>query len=373
MNDIPSDLAEAVRHAAAAVPDERHSLAGVHRRRRRHQRRRTATVAGLAAMAVAAGVPVFMNRTGPAPEPFATASASATAGPAQRLMVTGGAALAIEGPGVGVGVNSPAGILEVDAAGKLIAHPVTGMDAVSGVVALPDGRLVTLGTRDLNPGTRREDGPDVTDLNFVLTLGTTYSADVRIPGEQLQLLGATAEGAYLLRNRRRLVFHEFATGTERPLDAATAALAAPGDPVHMFESFVQGRFLVFHRVDRGQQIHIVDVTTGAYVVPPVTLPGKDLVVDGVRLSPDGRTVAVAVGRFTADRAAYELLGIEVATGRVGRTQEIAVLDGKSKASGLLGMAFAGNNRLRVAWYAFPPDANRVYELAELMKVSPFTV
>ncbi len=199
--DIPTDLADAVRHAAAAVPAGQHSLSQVHRRRRLHQRRRTAAVAGVAAVAVAAGavgVPTLVRLSGTDAEPLATASASAnaTAGPAQRLIIGTSALLGIlEGPRANAGITSPAGILEVDAAGKVVAHPFADVDSTAAVVTLPDGRLVVLNPRFLKPGV----GPwntdaDMADFEYRLVLGR-YDTNVRVVGEQLQLLGATAEGA----------------------------------------------------------------------------------------------------------------------------------------------------------------------------------
>jgi hypothetical protein len=369
-DEIPADLAEAVRHAAGVVPPARHSLSEVHRRRRLHQRRRTAAVAGVATVAVAAGaagVPALVRSTEPpAPGPAASATAGPTAAPAQRLLISGGY-VATGSPGV----TGPKGVLEVDAAGRVVAHPVTGMDTADMAVALPDGRIVMLGPRDLLPGVRREDGPDVTGLETVLSVGT-YSANVRIPGQQVDLVGATADGAYLLRGRQRLVFHEFGTGTERPLDGATATMGADdGRPGFTGHVLVRDRFLVFHTVEpERQRIDVVDVTSGARMADPITIePLATLDVGYLALSPDGRTLALVVTRA----ADYRLLSLDVATGRVTKTQTLALKPAAAKSQGVLGLAFTDNRTVRVAWLSVSPPDDRVHDIAELLRVSTLTV
>ncbi|GIJ72299.1 hypothetical protein [Virgisporangium ochraceum] len=378
--DIPADLADAVRHAAAAVPAGRHSIGEVHRRRRLHQRRRTAAVAGVATVAVAAGaagVPALFRASGPGPvaaTPTAPASAPAAAGPAQRLLL-GNPYLSIEGPGGGAGITGPSGILEVDPGGSIVAHPVTGVDSADQVVALPDGRLVVLGPRNLKPGVARNDGVDVTDLEFRLVFGG-YNANVRVRGEQLRLVGATAEGAYLLRNMQRLVFHEFATGAERPLTAATATMMASGLPVNRWDEQVQNGRLVFRTVGDTPTVRVVDVSTGAEVVHPLRfdgVPADGYHVEELRLSPDGRTLALVISEFGAGSARYRLVTVDVATGRTAGPSDVATIDPASKSTGVLGLAFTDNRTVRVATVAFPAGATRMYQLSELLKVSTFTV
>lgn len=367
-DEIPADLARAVRHAAAAVPDSGHSLAAVHRRRRLHQRHRTAAVAGIVTVAVAAGaagVPLLVNDA--RPEPYATASATADAATGgQRLFLAGGATANLEAPpGLNgfLSINGPQGIQEVDAGGTLTTHPVVGVDRTDAVVALPDGRLVVLGSRGGSPV---DPGLDKPGWSYVLTLGTTYSANVRVGAEQLQLLGATAEGAYLLRNRQRLVFHEFATGDERPLAAATAAWAAAGRPIDAYATIVRGRSLVFHSVTGGQRIHVIDLDTGADIDRP--LPAGDYFVHAVALSPDGRTVAVGVRTVGDDGAGeYRLISVDVAGG-APREQTVAAVGARSTGGLLLGLAFTDDHAVRVAYMEFPADDAQVFDPAKVVKV-----
>jgi hypothetical protein len=378
VNDIPTDLAEAVRRAAAAVPDERHSLGAVHRRRRRHQRRRVAAVAGVATVAVAAGVPFLVNRTGsPAPEPFATASATVPAGPAQRLLLTN--AYAVAG---NVGVRGPQGVAEVDAAGKLVTHPVFNIDAADSVIGLPDGRLVMLGPIDLKPGVAREDGVNVTDLEFALVVtapaapGPAYHVNVRFVGETVRLIGATDKGAYLLRDGKRVVFHEFGSGAERALPAASAAVSAAGAP-DRFEVSVQGDRLLLGGVadDGSAELRLHDLASGADLLGgPFAVGAPGTAIRAVRLSPDGRHVAVGLTRLAADRADYVLATVPVTAAPRPRTATIGTTTDNRKAPGdIQGIAFTDDHTVRVAWYVLPPGADRVYDLAELMKVSTFTV
>ena len=377
MNDIPSDLAEAVRHAAAAVPDERHSLADVHRRRRRHQRRRVATVAGVAVLAVAAGVPLLVNRSGPAPEPFATASATVPvtvpAGPAQRLLLGNGYYV------IGnVGVRGPRGIAEVDASGGLFTRPVLNLDSADSVVGLPDGRLVMLGPVDLKPGVSREDGPNVTDLAIRLVVttaaggGPEYEENVRIVGETVRLIGATATGAYLLRDGKRVAFHEFGSGTERPMPAASSTVVAAGDP-DRFDVSVQGDRLLLTEVadDGSARLRVHDLATGADLLGgPVTVGAPGTAVRAVRLSPDGRHVAVGL----ASQTEYMLATVPVAAApRVRNTVLGSTGDNRKAPGDVQGIAFTDDRTVRVAWYVLPPGADRVYDLAEVLKVSTVTV
>ncbi|GIJ60941.1 hypothetical protein [Virgisporangium aurantiacum] len=383
MNDIPSDLAEAVRHAAEVVPDERHSLADVHRRRRRHQRRRVGTVAGVAAVAVAAGaagVPLLSHRSGPAPEPFATASATVPAGPAQRLLLTN--AYQVVG---NVGVRGPQGVGEVDAAGKLVGHPVVGVDAADSVIGLPDGRLVMLGPHDLKPGVAREDGVNVTDLEFVLVVttpaapGPAYHVNVRTVGESVRLIGATATGAYLLRDGKRVVFHEFGSGAEQKLAAASAAVVNTnlGDDPGQFDVSVQGGRLLFSGVadDGSAQVRVHDLATGADLLGgPVTVGAPGTAVRAVRLSPDGRHVAVGLSRLGADRTDFILATVPVAARPRPRSTVLGSTgDNRNTPGDIQGIAFTDDRTVRVAWYVLPPGADRVYDLAEVLKVNTATV
>jgi hypothetical protein len=383
--DIPADLADAVRHAAATVPAGRHSLADMHRRRRVHQRRRTAAVAGVATVAVAAGVAGVpaLFRSLPTGAPSAGPAASATTAPAataaaQRLVLDGAYATAGN-----VGVTGPKGVVEVAADGRVVAHPVVGMDTADSAVMLPDGRYVILGPRDLRPGVRREDGVDVTDLEQVLAFLTadgtpTYSRDVRVMGETVRLVGATADGAYLLRGGNRLVFHAFGSGAERPLAAVSAVIASfvAEQPDAVQNVSVQGdHVFILSQYGAVQTIHIADITVGGKLSLPQRVGGW---TGHVRLSPDGRTVAFTHARPVGDRVTYVLVSVAlngVGTREVGiREQEIFTTDARAKIPGdVSGLAFTGNGSVRVAWYALPADANRVYELSTVLKVASFHV
>jgi hypothetical protein len=53
-----------------------------------------------------------------------------------------------------------------------------------------------------------------------------------------------------------------------------------------------------------------------------------------------------------------------------RTTPIGATGDNRKAPGdIQGIAFTDDRTLRVAWYVLPPDADRVYDLAEVMNVA----
>ncbi len=168
-----------------------------------------------------------------------------------------------------------------------------------------------------------------------------------------------------------MVFHEFATGTERPLAAVTTAMAATAPVIDRFGSeTVQGKYLIFRTLGPAR-LHLLDVTTGTGSALPVP---DDLDIDNPpRLSPDGRTVALVARKTSAGKIRYQVITVDVATGRVAPPQEITTVDELTFGHGILGLAFSDNHTVRVARYAFPADADRVYEISQLLKVSTFTV
>jgi hypothetical protein len=387
---ITDELASVVRLAADAVPARTQEFEAIVRRRRAYHRRRSLTTAGLAAAIVAAtatAVPLTAQ-SDPAVRPTTaggTAAASTTgaaAQPAQRLLLSGADGQYSVGDRR-YGIRSPNGIVEIMPDGRFVTHASPGM-AAQQYLALPDGRLVMLGSKDLKPGVPREDGPWVTDVAFLLAVtghdGTVQvSRDVRVMGEHVYLVGATAEAAYLLRAEHRLVRHNLASGNEQPLAAASAAIQAfrrqSGEDVRVS---VEGErvALVERRVSPvPPHVRIIDLATGA-TVSDLALATKATGVSEIRLAPGARLAAIVSQRFVERpdlpmphrwRVEHRLRIVEVATGRV-LTNRVLVEQIGDQVADVRGLAWSDPTTLRVAWYALPLNADRLYDLTEVLQV-----
>jgi hypothetical protein len=113
--------------------------------------------------------------------------------------------------------------------------------AVSQLRAMSDGSVLVHGTRDLQPGRARSDGPYVEGVAFPLLRiaadGTIESEkDTRVPGEYVTLIGAEANDAILFRytparsgpvSPRRIVARDLTTGAERTPSSRSTSSPRP--------------------------------------------------------------------------------------------------------------------------------------------------
>ncbi|HEX6684525.1 MAG TPA: hypothetical protein VF062_17105 [Candidatus Limnocylindrales bacterium] len=289
---IPEELADAVRRAAAAAPATIADLGGLRQRYRRRRRRRVAATAGLTAAvvgAVATTAPLLARGRsatdgGQTSAPVATSQSAPpiSVPPSQRLLLARNGFLQPSSPSNSVG--------EVMPDGTVVFRPLSEVDIADRVVALPDGRLVVLGTVDLTPGViEQPDGPYNPAVGIMLVRqrddgSVELSRNIRVMGEHVELLGATDRVAYLLRPAG-LAAHDLATGDER-LVMPTGKLP-PGPPTGRAVDVAGDRIAL---ADAACRVHLFALGTGTPVTtigppPGCTAPGE------VRLSPDGRLAA----------------------------------------------------------------------------------
>ncbi len=388
---MTDDIAETIRRAADTVPPSRSDLSAVLRRHRAHRRRRTALTVVAAAVAVLAvtGAAVAFNQSAgnrrpatqqpatqpPATQPPATEKTPAATQqqPEQRLPLDAGWA---QGPNkYGGQVTLPEGqsLLELRADGRIVttAVPASVVDTIRSWTALDDGRSVVLGGKDLKPGVQRQDGPDVTDYAIRLLVVSPdgqirQQREVRVQGEDVQLIGATATTAYLFRTREgapgRILAHDLATGSEQRLTTL--------DPVPAWDTHslaIQGGLLLAVSQE-SCQLTATALDTGRKAFT-ASFPGLRRsacpTTRTARLSPDGRTVAVAVSDGD-ESAVVSLLKVDVATGKVAT---FPVSDGavaRELKPGTLGVGWVGTT-VRVAWLRMP--APGVHTLSESIQVT----
>ena len=355
---IRHGVEDLVHRAATAARPHVTDLDRVRRRAVVRRRRRTAFTAGGAATLAAVIVlvaPAFLNRPAPRPNtaaPIAPAPSTATA-PAQRLILSGrGWTGSVEGRPT-TGVADVDGIVEVHPDGRFDVLPrPPGLDQIHHMEALADGGLVVLGSRDLMPGVEREDGPMVEGVESPLIVTRADGAvisrrDVRIHGEHVALLGVADGVAYLAR-KAGVVAHNLNTGAERLVVPLTEDFSHGDQAGSTAVLLTQGELVVVDLV-AGRQ-------TGRFA-----LPGRH---GSVRLSPDGRSVAVVSmqGRDGID----EVVEIrDVGTGKVSTVRQLRT-NIRMWASDTTGLAWTDADTLRAAWPEPPPDADRIYPLTEVL-------
>ncbi|MGS2613289.1 hypothetical protein ACVCAH_01935 [Micromonospora sp. LZ34] len=361
MTAVPDDLIEAVHQAARATPPHAADLANVHRRRRARRRRRAAaTAGGLAALVALTGgaLPMLADaRTAPAPATPPTIPAlPATSPPATPVVPTVAPAQRLLG---GMAV-------EVLPDGTLRRHRVP--DGWEQTVALADGRLVGLQLTDLRPGVPRRDGPEVEGLSIKLVVlspddTVEQSREVRVRGAGVELVGADGTSAYLARDGGILA-HDLATGREEFLlrsstagvDLLAASQTALG-PGHLAEQ----------RTDDGCRTDVRRLTDGKRIA---RLTVEGLCENGLRLSPDGRLVAVPYQRFpdrTGDRE-RRLAVFDISSGALRADQPVTTSRRASGADAIQGVAWADDTTVRVAWTDPPEGARGVHSVDEGVKV-----
>ncbi|MEO3742675.1 hypothetical protein [Plantactinospora sp. B5E13] len=375
---VPDELASAVRRAATTVPDHGGELATVRRRWRTRRRRQAALTAGSLACLVAAtalGVPALTAR--PAGDRIVDDTAVPLVVPPQRLLLPSITGIN-EAYGNGtVGLDPGVGVAEVRRDGSLVRHPVPAgwFDSA----ALPDGRLVGLravapepaGTPESGPGAATTDGPDGAGLPIMLVVlrpdgAVAVSREVRTSGGSPTLLGADDRDAYLFRDDR-IVRHELATGRETPV---LSVEGAGGDLSRAADADLSGRFLALPYGSQECGVRILDLDDGRLVG---TVTGEGICYGLLRLSPDGQFLAVAALPPTgpAIRTRPPRVTVyETSTGTV-RVDQLIEHVGSGPVnvrSGAGGLAWLGDNEVRVARVVFPAGADRIYRLDEVLHV-----
>ncbi|WP_406040481.1 hypothetical protein OG799_31575 [Micromonospora sp. NBC_00898] len=380
MNVVPEDLADLVRRAALATPPHVGDLANVRRRARARRRRRAAATAGGLVVLVAltgGAVPLLAGSrparpatTAPAPAspvPAPPPSTNRPAEPAQRLMI------AVDpntwrldrGRGPEVGLRGGGEVLPDGSVRRHRTPKDFGLGA-----ALPDGRLVGLLYTDLMPGVRRTDGPNVEGLSIKLVVlgpddAVEISREVRIKGRSVELLGADQRYAYLARDEG-IVAHELTTGRERTLLRSSTAGV---DLMAASQTAVGSDRLAEQRTDSPCRTDVRRLADGKRIA---RLTADGICMNGLRLSPDGRLVAVPY--FLPDHGGQQRVAVyETGTGNLRVDQAIGTPRRIPVPGGIQGLAWADDTLLRVAWAELPAGARRVYSVEEVLKVVTVTV
>ncbi|RZS34028.1 hypothetical protein EV193_110178 [Herbihabitans rhizosphaerae] len=220
--------------------------------------------------------------------------------------------------------------------------------ALAAARAMPDGRMLALASRDLMPGVQRPDGPFVEGVAFPLIVlgmdGAVVSdVDIRVVGEHVRLVAATATEAVLLRTDplrgkpTRLVGRDLATGAERPLWTTGLDVTA-GDATR--------DRVVVARLDAqgGCRLEAAAVN--------ISVPACQHVTD-LDIAPDGRFAAVVYQRSGHENA-LRLRILDLGTGEVYGDEALKPQDPcvscvvTAHGAGYLGMAWSDGTTLRVA-------------------------
>lgn len=281
MNQIPDELAEAVRRAATVPMAYPADPREVERRWRRQRKRRITTAAAGTGALLAIGVAVVPTLAGRGPDgpPAAppAAQAPAVAVPAQRLLLGGG------GPAISLGVGNTVAELLPDSSTRPRRLPA--LDGWNRILAMPDGGLVGLGYDKAGPRL------------VVLSPTGTVQSDRAVAGQPVRLVAATTLVAYLWRPSG-LVAHELTTGRERTVLAAAAVGALPDHLPTDRLDVVAGKLVVGGTPGNPCRLRVIDLSSGRaseFGLAPLDCAGIAM----VRVSPDGRRVAVGYLRSAA--------------------------------------------------------------------------
>ncbi|MEE6259423.1 hypothetical protein [Plantactinospora sonchi] len=392
---VPDELASAVRRAAETVPDHRGDLATVRRRWRTRRRRRAVLTAGslvCLVAATAAGIPA-LTPDGTSGDGTTDDTAVASVVRDQRLLLNVAGLTVYDRPGGHtVGLARSDGVPEVGRDGATVVRPVPeGWQRET--VGLPDGRIVGLrvavspAAGSAEPGGAARDGADpgggvpdsgaaeveAADVELVV-LGAngavTLSRDLGAPRKQVSLVGATDRDAYLARGDS-VVRHDLSTGAETVVLPAGSA----GDLSRAAAADLSGRFLALPYGSRECGVRIFDLVDGRL---SGTVTGEGICYGILRLSPDGRLLAVAalppVGPAIRTRpprvTVYETSTGAIRADQLLQDQQSGSVNLKSGAGGL---AWLDDHEVRVARVVFPPKADRIYRIDEVVRISTVPV
>ncbi|BCJ44117.1 hypothetical protein GCM10010168_09300 [Actinoplanes ianthinogenes] len=373
MEQIPRDVADAVRATAQAAKGYAGDLDDVRERARRHRKRQAAgAFAGVVVVLTAIGAGIGAWRE-PAPSATPTAATSQVvaprAEPAQRLLLDGVAG-SYRAAGSPVTLDGRELVGELAPDGRLITHDVVGADGWDRFVGLPGGGLVALGAHDTMPGTDREDGTGVAGLEINLVVvgadgAVRLERDVRHPGEAVSLLTATGTTAYLWRPAG-LVAHDLGSGQERVLlPPATLDVRT-----NLFDGSLQAADLAGDRLvlaaQRDSCVPRVFDTAARAAVVSLPLSGAGCRrVTALRLSPDGAVLAAAYESSAVEHG-FRIALIRVADGTVMADRAVAGTERKvqAKAGPQVIIAWQDDRTLRAVAV---PVASGTHDL------KPFTV
>lgn len=276
------------------------------------------------------GVALGLRREPPSP-----AADPAVAG--QRLMLNGALGVYPQKSGDPVSLNQRV-LGELDANGKLVAHPAVGVPTWFRGVGLYDGRMVVLGAVGLTDwlvvvGPRGE------------VLARRELRDVE-DGYGLTLLAADDDNAYVLTHHG-LVAHDLASGRETTLvPAETLSTGVTRSPV---AADVLGTELVVTFPGDSCRVWRVDLSgagAGVQAGPIGRVPrcerGSQL-----RMAPDGSRVALA---YTAAGGERRVAVLAAGTGKVERD----VLIVRDTGQAVTALAWSGPHALRVADLSWLP-------------------
>jgi hypothetical protein len=355
MSDVPEDVATLVRDAAKTMPGAFGDTEAVVRRARRYRRRRAGAVVCATVFAIlsAVTVPVLVGRAERGVQPAVVPTTPRTsAALAQRLFI-----------GISGDISHERGLPEVRGDGSVVYRDLPA--GAGDVVGLPDGRLVTLVTADLQPGTKRKDGPDVEGVSIKLVVltaggGVERSREVRIKGEEMRLLGATGRTAYLAR-ATGVVAHDLASGKE------SVVLPPLGAALFQATDLAGGRLAVAEgNGNKGCILRVTELAGGGKL-PPRNFANGTCLPDHVRLSPDGRLAAVAYLRLNSTEKRLAVLDVATGVALVDKplgSRPVTDVETVNTA----GVAWSDNRTVRVAVTELPPGANRVYRLSQVLRV-----
>lgn len=337
--EVPQDLAEALRGAAAAVPaaDLHHTGPLLRLQHRRRQRRRAATaLGGIGAVAAMALTVLAVGASPPEEQEVVVGDGTEhpTTAPTVSTAPDGGGADTRDAP---VFLPQAAADWLPDGTTRPVPRAQPD-DGVTDALRLADGRTVTLATRNLRPGEDRVDGAFVEDVAFVMAVFGTDGAlageqDIRRVGGYVDLVGESGGKVVLARRQsigncceqQPLVDFSVidpASFEEEPLVSVDDAHGpADADDVRLVAASDPG--IGGTGVCRLHLVDLRDQPGGGDPPPSVELPGC-IGVDVVALSPDAGRVAVVAN--TQDEAAPDELGLGLYVVDVERAEVVHTED-----------------------------------------------
>ncbi|WP_433053094.1 hypothetical protein [Dactylosporangium sp. CS-033363] len=373
---IDDEFTSTVHRAADAVPPNAPDLPAIYHRHRRRRTRQTAA-AGVAVLALFTTSAFVLSKLTPSTDPTpATTSATTAPTPDEPLIAVHRHADSVfqDKAGHELGFRLPDGLVTLRGTRIDTVSRPSVVDDVRQWLPRPDGGYALLGTKNLAPGTQREDGVNVTGLEIrLVTMSAdghqTQSRNVRIQGQDVQLAGSgpgAGVGAgyvYLARTNGGLVQHDLATGVETRLTALDAATADPSRT-----------YSIQHGV-------LVSASTEECAVQAYDLEGHVLWTlrkqgqsecahaDEAAVSPDGRRLAFPVVTYDGGRATTELVVADLTTGTV-RTGEVSQVEPAGDivyGAGILGLTWSAD-KVVVAWPVLPSPLTGVVDLATVVQV-----
>ncbi|XVV16837.1 hypothetical protein ACQP2X_21395 [Actinoplanes sp. CA-131856] len=222
MDEIPRDVAVAVRQAAETTVGYPGALGDVYRRAagRRRRQRYVGAVAGFVTvlMVVGAGFALRTRERASLPVVEPSPVPSLAHDRPQRLLLHHAAGSYSGGGQAAVTIDRRERVGELLGDGRLQTYAVTGTEGWNDFTVLDDGRVVALGPRDLPPGVEITDGPAPNGVAIdLLVVGTDgkveLSRNVRQKNRLVTLAAATDTTAYLWRPDGYYA-HDLATGRE---------------------------------------------------------------------------------------------------------------------------------------------------------------